>query len=42
MMLATAYESINKVEKLAEKYWGKLDLVQNEIASNICNSRGLY
>ncbi len=42
MMLAAQYKIINEIEKSIKEDMKKLDMVQNEIASNICNSRGLY
>ena len=42
MLLAAQYEIINEIEKSTEEDMKKIDLVQNEISANICNSRGLY
>lgn len=42
MLLAAQYEIINEIEKSTEEAMKKIDLVQNEISANICNSRGLY
>ena len=42
MMLAAQYKIINEIEKSIAEDMEKLDMVQDEITSNICNSRGLY
>ena len=42
IMLKAQYEAVEAIEKSNEEAINKLNQIQNEIASNICNSRGLY
>ena len=42
VILAAQYEVLDVIEKANQESMERLASVQNEIASNICNSRGLY
>ena len=42
VILAAQYEVLDLIEKANQEGMERLASVQNEIASNICNSRGLY
>tara|TARA_Y100000589_G_scaffold247572_1_gene235543 strand:+ start:1339 stop:2079 length:741 start_codon:yes stop_codon:yes gene_type:complete len=42
VILAVQYEVLDEIEKANQEGMERLASVQNEIAANICNSRGLY
>jgi hypothetical protein len=42
VILEVQYEALDAIEKSNQEAKEKLDLVRNKIASDICNSRGLY